>query len=69
VYRIFNKLVGVISAGQHGIWIRRSNFFFHKKFKEMPEQLEKKLEIETNLGIKDSNMIPRYAIKSTSRRG
>ena len=51
-YRILEKLMGAIPAKEHGARMRMSNFFFHKKLQDMPEQLEKMLEIESVSGVR-----------------
>src|ERR1700728_1538660 len=50
-YRIFDKLARIISAEEHGVRMRLSNFFFHKNLGEMPEQLQKMQEIESMLEV------------------
>jgi hypothetical protein len=42
----------IIPANDHGARLRMSNFFFHKKLSDMPDQLEKMLEIESVPGVR-----------------
>ena len=50
-YRILEKLMSNIPAEEHGARMRLSNFFFHKMLEDMPEQLEKMLEIAAVPGV------------------
>jgi D-amino-acid oxidase len=51
-YRILEDLMKIIPANDHGARLRMSNFFFHKKLSDMPDQLEKMLEIESVPGVR-----------------
>jgi D-amino-acid oxidase len=44
-YRALDKLVRTIPVEEHGVRMRMANFFFEKNINEMPDQLEKMLEI------------------------
>jgi D-amino-acid oxidase len=44
-YRALDKLVRTIPVEEHGVRMRMANFFFEKDISEMPDQLEKMLEI------------------------
>jgi FAD dependent oxidoreductase len=51
-YRILEDLMKIVPAKEHGIRMRMSNFFFHKTLPNMPDQLEKMLEIESVPGVR-----------------
>jgi len=50
-YRILEKLMKAIPAEEHGVRMRLSNFFFHKMLADIPDQLEKMLEIAAVPGV------------------
>ena len=47
-YRAFDKLMQLLPAEHHGVRMRMSNLFFSKPLEQMPGQLEKMREIESN---------------------